>query len=61
MPLMTKEQEASIKRIMTHVHDMQDDAIIERIILKELNAAYDRGVNSIRNSPDYHYREDMGR
>lgn len=33
-----------------------------RLKLEELSrAAYERGAESIRNSPDYHQREDMGR
>lgn len=61
MTMMTKAQKDSIDRIMKLIHDVADDSRIEAVILAELNSAYDRGAESIRNSPDYHYREDMGR
>jgi hypothetical protein len=61
---MTNEQRAAL--IAKEADETLNDginfrAIIHKLALEQLQAAYRAGADSIRNSPDYNYREDMGR
>ncbi len=61
---MTTQEQAEL--IAKEADETLNDGInfketIRKLALKQLNAAYQRGAESIRNSPDYHQREDMGR
>ena len=56
---MTNEQ--WINKLMQMNRDMTRDSEFEAVLLEALQDTYKRGADSIRNSPDYNYREDMGR
>lgn len=56
---MTKDQ--IIDDILTMIHNMVDVEDVKPALIAMYETAYKRGADSIRNSPEYSYREDMGR
>lgn len=65
MKLSSTPWQAAIDRISkaadSHIEGGIEFDAFEAVVQKELEAAYHRGAESVRNSPYYHQPESMGR